>query len=102
MESGNEVAQRVAWQVRRSVDRYLQGETSLAFLTLSLDQAIQYAEANVVTCAEALRATWYEVEEINSLVLADFDRTWKGAVTGDLIHHLLGRMVALVSPEDLQ
>lgn len=69
MGSTTEATGRVAWQIRRSVGRYVQGETSLAFLAASLDQVIVFAEVNGVACAHALRNAWYEVEDINALML---------------------------------
>lgn len=67
--SQNDHSIRVQWQIERSVTRYRSGEISLAHLSFSLDQTIEFAEDAHVPCSSDLRNVWFEVETINSLDL---------------------------------
>lgn len=53
--SRDHAAIRVEWQTRRSIDRYLRGETSLNFLAFSLEQVIEFAEGAQIEFASDLR-----------------------------------------------
>lgn len=96
MESTTEATRRVTCQIRRSVGRYVRGETSLAFLASSLDQVILFAEVNGVACAHALRDAWYEIEDINALALASAETSSIEVQSSSAIHRVLDKLIVIV------
>lgn len=66
----DDVEWRVRYQIERSIVRYQNDETSLAYLAFSLDQVIRVAKESELPNAERLRHLWMEVEEINAIDLA--------------------------------
>jgi hypothetical protein len=74
----------------------VQGETSLAFLASSLDQVIVFAEANGVACAHALRDAWYEVEDINALMLANAENPSIEVPSTSVIRRVLEKLITVV------
>jgi hypothetical protein len=84
---------RVGWQVRRSIDRYHHGETSLNFLAVSLDKVASFAEGRGLECAHELRGLWVEIETINAVVLSAPSEFPPGDPWESALEELLNRLL---------